>query len=153
MRKVIPLATIEDASQETSNSSNSNEGNGTREQKIRNEQKENKRHDDFKKVICNEVNNNSSYSQFAGFYGFGGVVLGTVIGSIIVLIPTHDVIKNPDYFYEGVLTEVFFTLYMGTYYVFHASYFLNVDCIRHFRTCVKVSIGLVVYRLCGRTKV
>ena len=94
-----------------------------------------------------------TYSLFIGLYGIGGTVLGTLLNSVTALIPVHDVIKNPDYFYEGVLTEVFFTLYMGTYYVFHASYFLNVDCIRHFRTCVKVSIGLVVYRLCGRTKV
>ena len=150
MRKVIPLATIEDAPTETSNSSDFDElsGNLVTEQKIRNEKLEKKRHADFTNILCNEANNNSSYSQLAGFYGFGGVVLGTMIGSMIALIPIHDVIQNPDYFYEGVLIDNLLTLYVGIDILFFASYVMKINCIRTFSKWAKYTFGMVAYRLC-----
>ena len=148
MSKVTPLATIEAMERKTVGLSilNNIPNNEIEEQKIRNSENEKRRRDYFTKILRNEEN--YAYSQFVGLYGLGGIVLGTLLNSVTALIPVHDVIKNPEYFYEGVLTEVFFTLYLGTAFVFYASYLLKVDCIRNFTKCAKVSIGLVAFRLC-----
>ena len=109
-------------------------------------QKAQKRHHLYEDILDNKQGQKLAWH--VGFYAFGGIVLGTMMNSIIALIPAHDVIKYPQYFYEDILSGIPMSLLGGIYFHLAATYMINVDFLRTIRHCGKVSIGITISSLC-----
>jgi len=56
------------------------------------------RHHTYRDILFNE--DTSRYSTCTAFYGLNGVLLGLFMNSITALVPIHNVIYEPEYFYE-----------------------------------------------------
>ena len=72
------------------------------------------RHEIMKDILLN--NGKFTYSYQASFIILGGVFLGIVINLGTLLIPMHDTIQEPEYFYEnslivGLVYIPFFAIY------------------------------------------
>ena len=100
----------------------------------------------YRDILFNE--NTNKYSACTAFYGLNGVLFGLFMNSITALIPIHNVIKQPEYFYEVILTNMFFTPLFAAQLLYQCSYWMNIDYIRTLKNYVRIAICLVVYRVC-----
>ena len=153
MKKVSPIAAvnvvdIEKESQEQSlGLENRNDGKEgieiEREQKLYNATM---RHHSYRDILFNEDSNR--YSSYIPFLGLNGVLLGLFMNSITALVPVHNVIYEPEYFYEVILTNMFFTPLVGAQFLYQCSYWMNIDYIRTFKKYITIAFSLVAYRVC-----
>ena len=96
--------------------------------------------------ILNDTHRHTHPSHI-GLYGLGGILFGISVNTITALIPIHDVIKHPQYFYEDILTEIFFNVIVGMKMALENSYVMNLGCLRNFKHCAKIVFGTVIARL------
>ena len=100
----------------------------------------------------NRINNHTSYLQNTHLdqntlpylvYGLLGIVTSFFATSIYILIPVHDVITNPEYWYEIMLQTSIILVVMGDVFVVNCSEWMNIDRIKTIKNVVIVSIVLV----------
>ena len=91
-----------------------------------------KRHDTFKNILLNKSTDKISpkYALFA----FIGIIPALTSKWIYTLIPVHNVIENPNYWYELPLQLMIgYLVIWATYGTFACSYFMNIKYIRKLR--------------------
>ena len=75
---------------------------------------------------------------FVVMYGLSGIILSILLASIIILIPVHNVLEEPHYWYESMITTNFnFILSAVACGLLYCSYCINIDYIKtlkHFLT-------------------
>ena len=102
---------------------------------------------EYQSILLNEEGINPT-SYLKGLYGFAGIAAAILIVLPIALIPYQDSIKDPSYFYESPLISIFCSLPMsGVVWVWEFSYIINMDQLRNFKTCAKVTFGLIISKL------
>ena len=153
MKKITPITSIDivNSEKQFQNSSfNSDNGcEGKEKIEIEKEQKLFKstmRYQAYRDILYNE--DSSKYSTCTAFYGFNGVLFGLFMNSVTALIPIHNVIEEPGYFYEVILTNMFFTPLFAAQLLYQCSYWMNIDYIRTFKSYITIAILLVAYRVC-----
>ena len=101
----------------------------------------------------NRINNHTSYQQNTHLdqntlpylvYGLLGIVTSFFATSIYILIPVHDVVTNPEYWYEIMLQTSVILVVMGVFFVVNCSEWMNIDRIKTIKNAVIVSIVLVI---------
>ena len=95
------------------------------------------------KIFSNIVENREDQSLNFWYIlcGFIGVGMTIVLNSVYTLVPTHDVMIEPKYWYEFILQLqiALFPLY-AINIVLRAAYWMNVTFIKHFKHFAKVWI-------------
>ena len=61
------------------------------------------RYQTYKAILFNQPTIQVSY--FVATYGFTGVVLSCLLTSVILLIPVHNLIEEPQYWYVGMTSR------------------------------------------------
>ena len=106
--------------------------------------KTNERKLHYRAILLNEEGIETA-SYYKGMYLFLGIVAGIIVNLLVALIPFHDSIKDPSYFYENTLSWIFFvTPLYGIVFVWELSYIINMDRLRSLKTCLNVALGLVI---------
>ena len=111
--------------------------------------KANKRRQLYREIL---TNNYFAFSTpyYKGLFAFIGVVAGILMTLPMALIPTHDTIEYPQYFYEYTLIMIF-TGPAGPVYavilLWEFSYIIKMDHLRNFKNCARVTLGLIVSAL------
>ena len=89
------------------------------------------RYNTFKDII---YNTHSSFTNEApchvGMYGLLGAIFGVLLNVPLGLIPIHNVIENPEYFYEEMLLNFCSLPIWTAQFLICCIYFMNVDCIK-----------------------
>ena len=62
--------------------------------------KSDQRNQVYKNILFNKPASEVPY--YTAVYGFVGIVLGIVVTSVYILIPVHNVIEEPKYWYVGM---------------------------------------------------
>ena len=85
-----------------------------------------KRHEIIQDILLN--NGKCTYSYQSSFIILGGIFLGIAINLGTLLIPMHDTIQEPGYFYENsLIVGLIYIPFFAIYNVWEASYILNID--------------------------
>ena len=113
----------------------------TEDQKMANQAEE--RHQHYQDILQYEEESPSPY--YYGFYGFFGMAAGIALNMHFLLIPYHDTIKDPSYFYEYTLYRILVQIPVySVVYVWEFAYIMNTDRLRNIKTCAKVAVGLII---------
>ena len=97
------------------------------------ERKSNRRLEAFREIIfrCNKP---IKFGFIFTLYGFFGILLSFISTISYTLIPVHNLIENPQYWYELPLQETFSLLPLyAAWYVLNCSNWLNVSYIKKMR--------------------
>ena len=111
------------------------------QEKHRSESRYNNRINHHKSFLENTHLNSNTLPYLV--YGLLGIVTSFLATSIYILIPVHDVIRNPDYWYEIMLQTSVILVVMGIFFVVNCSEWMNIDRIKTIKNVVIVSIVLV----------
>ena len=116
------------------------------QEKQRMARKAEKRHQHLRDILM-KVNSNG-YPFYVAFYGLIGILLGVFLLCILALIPRHDVIKDPEYFYEGAgITLLITSPFFVVSYLASAIMVLNIDCLKLARAFVVIASMILIYRI------
>ena len=101
------------------------------------------RMESFKDIVMN--NSRTAVSFKSILYGLGSVVLPLIFVCFLTLIPVHNAILYPQYWYEGVLAgPIINTLLIPAYIVFNCSFWMNNAQIRKIKVYLMLcSVGLL----------
>ena len=93
----------------------------------------------YKNILLNKDETQISYLVL--IYGMtGGIILGLIMSGIVILIPTHDILKHQDYWYELLLQGIFGYVPLNAgIVIINASYWMNTGYIRTTGTWVSLS--------------
>ena len=101
----------------------------------------------YQDILCNEDGDDSTPSYYS-LYGLASVAAGTAANLSIALIPFHDSIKEPFYFYENLLSMLLIqTPLYAIVYVWEFAYIMNMDLLRNLKICARVSFGLIICKI------
>ena len=76
-------------------------------------------------------------------YGLFGIISSFLATSVFVLVPVHDVIIHPEYWYEVMMQTSAILVIMSIFFVVNCSEWMNVDIIRNIRNIFCVIIVVV----------
>ena len=100
----------------------------------------------FKKILSNGLVELDWPKHF--FYMIATIVICGVVPFSVTLIPVHDVIRYPGYWYEAPLQGFIFSIYMGMMYPYAAGFYMNIDYIHGVRCYLaSVVVGIGAYYL------
>ena len=75
------------------------------------------------------------------FYSFSGVLLGIVLTSTVTLLPQHNVINNPEYWYESMITlAIGFPAAASGYIAYNYFYCLNMSVKEPWKIIISIFI-------------
>ena len=109
---------------------------------IRHESKAKLRNILFKKILSNEADKLSLLK-------FGLVILGTILVSTVstfpfTLIPIHNVILYPGYWYEVLFLFPKWFIWLAIYYIYVPGFYLNIVYIKRFRHILVIFLSLTL---------
>ena len=71
---------------------------------------------------------------YVAFYGLAGIVIGFISTSTAILLPAHNIIQHPDYWWEFLAPGIFgYTTNMTSYVIINCSFWLNSDRVKKLR--------------------
>ena len=82
----------------------------------------------FKNIIMNKSTEN--VPAYVALYGFSGTLLSLATTSLLTLIPLHNLITHPQYWYEVIFPSGIFISTFSAFILLSCSYWMNVDFIR-----------------------
>ena len=98
------------------------------------------RNRNFQSIIANKPTKIDWLKELA--YGVAIIVVAFLFTLPMSLFPAHDLIQNPEYWYELIFHGVLSTTLGFIFQCFRASYFLNITYIRRFRNILVIcSVG------------
>ena len=104
------------------------------------ELKFNRRIENFRMILMNH-----SKQPFKNILnGLTSVILSLVIIGILALIPIHDVIKNPQYWYETMLQTSAASIIWSSYFILNTSWWMNIERIKKFRHFASVLQSIIL---------
>ena len=105
-----------------------------------------RRHQILKDVIYNEDHQN--YPYYTGLLGLGGIILGILMNYLPAIVPLHDMIENPEYFYEYMIFEFFL---LAPFFIIQmllaSSTVMNIDCLKTFKNVAWIIPEFLAYRI------
>ena len=78
------------------------------------------------------------------FNGLANVILSLVVIGIVTLIPIHDVINNPQYWYEPILQTSAASIIWSSYFILNTSRWMNIDRIKKLRHFASVLLNIIL---------
>ena len=99
-----------------------------------------RRLDEFQMILMN-------YSQIPFkyiLYGFANVIVSLLVVSILTLIPLHNIITSPEYWYETMLQTLASCLIWVSYFVLNTSSWMNIKRIKEFRHCASLLLNIIL---------
>ena len=108
-----------------------------------NERKEYKRNERFKSII---LNGPSEFSWIKLFLVSFGIILGGVVMTIpITLIPYHDLVQSPDYWFEHLLPGTYCGMIIFAYKCSASGSYMNIECLSLSRNMMLSSLAGCAY--------
>ena len=87
------------------------------------------RYQSYQDILFNK--SSGGIQWFVVMYGISGIILAVLFTSIIILIPVHNILEQPQYWYESMFTGNFsLALYFTAYILLNCSYWINIDYIK-----------------------
>ena len=112
------------------------------------------RYNTFKDIIYNtHTSSNNEVPCHVGMYGLLGAIFGVLLNFPLGLITIHNVIENPEYFYEEMLLNFCSLPIWTAQFLICCIYFMNVDCIKTWKHFLKASICLLMILVIQRVVV
>ena len=101
-----------------------------------------RRKETFRKILSNDYPEKEPWKYI--FTGLTGVLMSLGVVSVYTLVPWHDPIKNPHYFYEALIVCCFpLALVLAADWTMIFSHSTNIKNIRTFGFCFKLWIVLI----------
>ena len=94
------------------------------------------RNKNFQSVIANKPTKINWSKELA--YGVAIIIVAFLFTLPMTLLPAHDLIQHPEYWYELIFHGVLSTTLGFIFQCFRASYFLNITYIRRFRNILVI---------------
>ena len=132
-RKVVPL--------EITDASDWDASREIEEEKRNKAQEDERRYNVYLDILLGKPDDNWHY--YHGLLGFSSIIMSNVLCSIITLIPMHNVIEEPFYFYETLVQAIGgFFLSCAAYMMLNGSYWMNTDRIKSWKKFVSFYLFL-----------
>ena len=101
------------------------------------------RYNIYKDILLGKPDDHCNY--YHALYGLLAIVLSNLLCSIITVVPIHNVILEPFYWYEIVLQTAFgFVFACAAYMLLNCSYWMNINRIRKIDKFLKFYIFLCI---------
>jgi hypothetical protein len=110
-------------------------------EKFDHESKSDQRTHNFLEILSNTPNQISTLKYI--LFGFCSIVLSLVPSFSFILIPVHNVILQPDYWYELPLQHIGDGIVLAAFAVIHSSYWMNIGYIKKVRYFLILSFTMV----------
>jgi hypothetical protein len=94
--------------------------------------KADKRNEFYKNILYN-VEEEDRVPFYVAFYGLAGPLFGILLTCFLGLIPAHNVITHPEYFYEEMIYKFCSMPVWASQFILSCIYWMNIKCIKTFR--------------------
>ena len=105
--------------------------------------------ENIQKIISNQAHEVDTILHSYLLLGFSGMILSMFLTGLITLVPVHNLILEPNYWYETMWQYFIVTYAAVAVMILNCSYYMNVDCIKTWTNYLLQLIAMDICGVCG----